>query len=227
MEASAYAALEARLGHAWARPWLLRAALVHSSFQAETSPSGTQSLLAWLGDAALQSITTDELVARYGASGARPPAQLTVTRSLITSRAGCARHARALGLGGLGPGRLVCTGDSFRALGMDLSTGMLGECFEAVLGSVYLDGGRGAARDAFLRLDPFPATIAEVPGIYAALMVQKKLLRSALPLESETGYVMEAPATPVEVREEAAAVEVAAEERGGGEGEGEGGGQAR
>ena len=126
-----------------------------------------------------------------------------MTRSLITSRAGCAHHARAMGLDGSGEGRLLVVGESFTSQGAALSTGMLGECFEAVLGSVYLDGGRAAARAAFLRLSPFPPTIAEIPGIYAALQVQRKLFREAAPLATETGYVLEPPPAVVEVGEAA------------------------
>ena len=192
----AVSALQAKLGHAWAHPWLLRAALTHLSWRAETTPTGTQPLLAWVGDAALQGIVTDELVARYACSGARPPSQLTVTRSLVLSRAGCARHARVLGLAAEGAdaasGRLLAVGGSFTSIGAGLSTGMLGECFEAVLGAVYIDGGRAAARAAFLRLLPFPPTLAEVATQYGAEANLRKLARMNPLLEAETGLVVEA-----------------------------------
>ena len=166
--AAAFLALQDKLGHAWTHPWLLRCALVHVSYKAETTPTGTQPLLAWVGDSVLASVVTDELVVRYACSGTRPPTQLTVTRSLVLSRAGCARHARVLGLDGTGDEKLLVVGSSFSAIGSNLSVGMLGECFEAVLGSLYIDGGRAAARAAFLRLLPFPPALAEVAELYGA-----------------------------------------------------------
>jgi dsRNA-specific ribonuclease len=155
---AALAAFTSRLGHSFTHPWLLRAALSHASFRRETTPSDAQTLLAWIGDATLQSIATEELVVRYGPAalggGGRVQAALTVARTQVLSRAGCARAARVLGLGAPG---LLLVGDSFKGIGCDVSRDMLGEAWEAVVGAVALDAGRAAARAAFLAADPLPA----------------------------------------------------------------------
>jgi hypothetical protein len=165
---AAVAALESKLGHTFARPWLLHAALTHKSFRAEVVPTNVQSLLAWIGDAALQSIASDELLVRYGAAlaagGGRVQAPLSVARTVVISRAGCAVNARRVGLPAL-----LLTGGSFRGNASTPSVDMLGEGFEAVIGAVYLDGGRAAARAAFLAADPFPvAELQELNGAYSA-----------------------------------------------------------
>ena len=166
---AAVAALQAKLGHAWAHPWLLRAALTHKSWRAEAAPSSTLALLAWVGDAALQGIVTDELVARYARAGGKAPTELAVTRSHVLSRAVLARHARALGLDATSPDRrLLAVGGSFKGTGSSLSVGMLGEAFEALVGAVYVDAGRAAAREAALRLLPFPPTLAELGKLCGA-----------------------------------------------------------
>ena len=128
-----------------------------------------QSLLAWIGDAALQSIVSDELLVRYGgsiaAAGAKVQAALTVARTQVVSRSGCAHNGRVLGLDAPG---LILLGQSYKGQGVPISKDMLGETFEAVVGAVVLDGGRAAARAAFLKADPFPARLMDLAGAYAA-----------------------------------------------------------
>ena len=167
---SALAAFTARLGHKFTRLWLLRAALTHASFRAEVTPSDAQSLLAWIGDATLQCVASEELVTRYGpaATGGsgKTQAALSPARALVLSRSGCARHARVMGLDAPG---LMLLGGSFKGSGSSaLSQSMLAEAYEAVIGAVALDAGRDAAKRAFLRADPFPVKrLKDLAGAYS------------------------------------------------------------
>lgn len=87
------------------------------------------------------SIVCEELFRRYpdNAEG-----ELTRIKSVIVSRATCAKITHGLGL------------DSFLLLGKGLTNGrripnsISAAAFEAVIGAMYLDGGRDAARDFVL-----------------------------------------------------------------------------
>lgn len=56
------AALQARLGYRFSNLWLLRLALVHSS----AAPSTHNGILAWVGDAALYLVLSEEVGAKLG-----------------------------------------------------------------------------------------------------------------------------------------------------------------
>jgi dsRNA-specific ribonuclease len=143
-------------------------------------------LLAWIGDAALQSIASDELILRYGAAaaavGSRIQSPLSIARTQVLSRGGCARNARILGLDAPG---LIITGQSYKGhykghYEGQVSKDMLGETFEACIGAVTLDAGRAASRAAYLRADPFPvAALKDLGGVYAEAAEAEAALAAA------------------------------------------------
>jgi len=137
------AELEQRLGHAFARPERLAAALTHRSYAAEAGlPEPTESQrLEFLGDAALGAVCAEWLVER------RPDwreGTLTKVRSRLTNEETLERVARRLGLGGflrLGRGEERSGGRGRRSV--------LADALEAVLGALWLDGGPAVVRRAF------------------------------------------------------------------------------
>ncbi len=135
--------LETKLGHVFARPELLGAALTHRSHAAENGQPdwfGGQRL-EFLGDAVLGAIAAEWLVARREDWR---EGTLTKVRSRLTNTGALARVARRLDLGGclrLGRGEEQSGGREREAL--------LADGLEAVFGALWLDGGTGAVRPAF------------------------------------------------------------------------------
>ena len=147
MESSApqpeQAELEAKLGHAFARPALLAAALTHRSHSAEAGqpePAESQRM-EFLGDAALGAISAEWLVAhrRDWREGT-----LTKVRSRLTNAAALARVARRLDLG-----RFVLLGRGEAREGGRDRDSLLADALEAVLGALWRDGGAAAVRTVF------------------------------------------------------------------------------
>lgn len=119
---------------------LLRLALIHRSAAAPNSSS-----LAWIGDAALQMVITEQLAA---AEGCASPGRLSDFRKLLASREHCASCAKTLGLQ-----HVIVTGKSLSTdlqnRDAPLSINVLGEAFEAVLGAIFVDGGITAVRHSY------------------------------------------------------------------------------
>lgn len=137
------AELERRLGHVFAHPDLLEAALTHRSYSAEREgPAGMENQrLEFLGDAILGAISAEWLVVRQ--SDWRE-GTLTKVRSRLTNAATLARVARKLGIGNflrLGRGEEQSGGREKGAL--------LADALEAVIGALWLDGGPEPVRRLF------------------------------------------------------------------------------
>ena len=137
------AELETRLGHAFARPERLAAALTHRSHSAETGqPELAESQrMEFLGDAVLGAVAAEWLVAHR--SDWRE-GTLTKVRSRLTNAAALARVARRLALGDflrLGRGEERSGGREKGAL--------LADALEAVLGALWLDAGPDPVRAVF------------------------------------------------------------------------------
>ena len=134
--------LEARLGHSFHRPELLRLALRHESFaNEEGQPQLSNERLEFLGDAVLGLVVCDFLYHRFPEESegrlAQMKAQLVSTETL-------AGRARNIELGewiSLGRGEQQ---------GRDRNN-LLADAFEAVIGAIYLDGGFPAAEAFVLR----------------------------------------------------------------------------
>lgn len=131
------AALERRLGHAFADPELLRRALSHRSWVAESGDLHSNERLEFLGDAVLGWVIADLVFRQYAdlAEGA-----LTDLRKSVVNAQALAEVAGELELGDhilLGRGEDQAGGRQKKSI--------LSDALEAVLGAVYLDGGHDVA----------------------------------------------------------------------------------
>ncbi len=126
------AALQKRLGHAFAKPWLLSQALTHRSFAAEHNER-----LEFLGDTVLNLAITQCLFETYPAvsEGDLSRARATLVRQETL-------HAIALNLDVSPHMRL---GDGEIKSGGFARASMLADMVEAILGAVFLDAGYSAA----------------------------------------------------------------------------------
>ena len=132
-------ALEGRLGYQFADRALLRRALAHRSFVAETPGEESNERLEFLGDAVLGWVIADLVYHRFAdlAEGA-----LTDLRKSVVNANALAKVAAEIGIGDyllLGRGEDAANGR--------MKVSILSDAMEAVLGAVYLDGGHASAAD--------------------------------------------------------------------------------
>jgi ribonuclease-3 len=140
-----YAELEARLGHVFADPRLLRRALTHPSLAHEQSSRIEHNQrLEFLGDAVLQLVLTEQLYRQFPDRDEGP---LTQARAQLANRRSLAAQGRRLGLGG----HLILSRGEEATGGRERESS-LADAFEAVLGAVYLDAGWETARSVVQRL---------------------------------------------------------------------------
>lgn len=137
-------ALEKRLGHSFDDPELLRRAMCHRSWVAESNDELSNERLEFLGDAVLGWVIADLVFARYAelAEGA-----LTDLRKSVVNATALAEVAAELHLGDhllLGKGEHAADGRQ--------KVSILSDALEAVLGAIYIDGGVAAAFDVIERL---------------------------------------------------------------------------
>jgi ribonuclease-3 len=151
------AALEAALGHRFARPELLELALTHSSSAQDDPALPNNDRLEYLGDAVLGLLVAQAL---FGAHPDWAEGELTWTRASLVRAGTLAERARALGLGAW-----IRLGKSERQGGGADKVSILANVFEAVLGAVYLDGGLEPARALVERVygEALAAEAAPVP----------------------------------------------------------------
>ena len=130
-------ALEQRLGYQFARPALLRRALSHRSWVAESGEEHSNERLEFLGDAVLGWVIADLAYRRYAdlAEGA-----LTDLRKSVVNARALSELSERLGLG-----EHLLLGRGEDAAGGRTKVSILSDAMEAVLGAVYLDGGSDAA----------------------------------------------------------------------------------
>lgn len=132
-DAAARAALERALGHAFADPGLLETALVHASLAHETGAGRGNERLEFLGDAVLDLVVAQLL---YDAHPDWTEGELTRARAGLVNRGALADCGRQLELG-----RFVRLGRTERQSGGEEKDTILADCFEAVVGALYLDAG--------------------------------------------------------------------------------------
>ncbi len=137
------AALADRIGHRFADEALLRRALAHRSWCAETPGAISNERLEFLGDAVLGWAIADIVYHRYDVA----EGQLTDLRKSVVNAIALAEVAQELDLG---PHILLGQGEA--AAGGSDKPSILSDAFEAVLGAVYLDGGAEAAYGMVERL---------------------------------------------------------------------------
>ncbi|MDP2317448.1 MAG: ribonuclease III [Pseudomonadota bacterium] len=129
--------------HTFRDPALLEQAMTHPSYANEHPGTPTYQRLEFLGDAVLQLIASEFLLARFPGwdEGA-----LSKARARLVDRTHCAQLAGDLGIhaalrterglaGGVAPGSKV-----------------LADAFEALVAAIYVDGGLECARDAITPL---------------------------------------------------------------------------
>jgi len=141
--AQAVAALETRLGHAFADRELFERALTHASVGEGARRVRDNERLEFLGDRVLGLLAAERLLELY--PGQRE-GQISPKLQALVNRNACARVARRLGLG---PALRLSPGET-KTGGREKDT-ILGDACEALLGAVYLDGGLEAARALFRR----------------------------------------------------------------------------
>jgi ribonuclease-3 len=130
-------ALARRVGHTFEDPTLLRRALAHRSWCAETFGEESNERLEFLGDAVLGWAIADIVYRQYGDL---PEGSLTDLRKSVVSAVALAEVAEDVGLG-----PYILLGKGEEAAGGATKPSILSDVFEAVLGAVYLDGGTDAA----------------------------------------------------------------------------------
>lgn len=148
--------VSARLGWSFADQELLRRALAHRSWCAESGEESNERL-EFLGDAVLGVVVTGYI---YRTFPELPEGDLAKLRSGVVNSVALAEVALELNLGEsifLGKGELS-TGGQYKA-------SILADALEAVIGAVYLDGGLAAAEPLVMRiLESRISITADGPG---------------------------------------------------------------
>jgi len=129
--------LAATIGHSFADRSLLRRALAHRSWCAETAGAESNERLEFLGDAVLGWAVAGIVFQRFDEL---PEGQMTDLRKSVVNAGTLAEIAREMDLG-----RHLLLGRGEAAAGGADKASILSDAFEAVLGAVYLDGGADSA----------------------------------------------------------------------------------
>src|SRR4051812_23614184 len=155
-----YSSLEAMLGYAFRERGLLEQALRHASWCNEHAGEKLEDneRLEFLGDAVLDLVVGHKLMSRYPQLR---EGELSVTRAQVVSEAGLSEVAAALGLG-----QWLQLGKGEEKSGGRTKASILADAFEAILASVYVDGGFGAAWDMVARLLAQRIETVEFKGFY-------------------------------------------------------------
>jgi len=138
------APFQARLGYTFRDENLLRLALTHPSVAHEQGlPVAHNQRLEFLGDAVLQLVLTRELYEKFPAFDEGP---LTKARAKLVNRRTLAVRGRELGLGAQ---LILSRGEELHA-GRERPSA-LADAYEALVGSIFLDGGFDVASEFILR----------------------------------------------------------------------------
>ncbi len=137
-------ALTQRLGYEFNDWSLLRRSLAHRSWCAESGGQPSNERLEFLGDAILGWVIAD---ITYREHGDLPEGKLTDLRKSVVNAYALAEVAESIKLG-----PCIMLGKGEAAGGGRGKPSILSDCFEAVLGAVYLDGGVDAAMSTVQRL---------------------------------------------------------------------------
>jgi ribonuclease-3 len=131
--------LEARIGHAFAQPSLLRQALTHPSVSGGRGGKRTYERLEFLGDRVLGLVMAEQLLALFPEE---EEGKLALRFNALVRAEACARAARRIDVGSA----LIVSATEAKGGGRDNDT-ILADACEALIAAVYLDGGLEAARD--------------------------------------------------------------------------------
>jgi len=159
-DSSNYSELEAVLGYPFKDRALLERALRHARWcneqQGERGEDNER--LEFLGDAVLDLVVGHRLMTRYPQLR---EGELSVTRAQVVSEAGLSEVAGQLGIG-----RWLMLGKGEEKSGGRTKPSILADAFEAILASVYLDGGFEAANAMVNRLLAQRIETVEFKGFY-------------------------------------------------------------
>lgn len=137
--------VQRRLGHVFAKPWLLIEALTHPSYFNENPAVGAHNQrLEFLGDAILQLILSEAL---FAADSAAPEGELSRRRAALANGRMLATLAADLGLAAA-----LRLGGSENTPEGRARPSNLEDAFESVVGALYLDAGLAVARERVLAL---------------------------------------------------------------------------
>jgi ribonuclease III len=148
--------LEARIGHSFRDPSLLRRALTHPSLLPER-PDITESnqRLEFLGDAVVQLVLTQALFELFPKER---EGALSKHRAALANGGFLAQIAREIGLD-----RQIQLGASEESAGGRDRPAALEDAFEALMGAVYLDAGFAKVQTVILRIyGPLSVRLAKV-----------------------------------------------------------------
>lgn len=134
--------IEGKLGWEYREPTLLHNALTHSSYANEQN-SRSNERLEFLGDSVLSLIVSRYLYTRYPK---KPEGELTRLRASLVCEKALAGFAEQMGLG-----QYLLLGHGEEQSGGRKRPSILSDAFEAVLASLYLDGGFDVAERFVLR----------------------------------------------------------------------------
>ena len=137
--------LQKLLGYEYKNTELLNQALTHSSYANEhqLGKNGSNERLEFLGDAVLELVSSEFF---YGVYPDKPEGELTKIRASFVCEpalVACAKNVRLSEFIKLGKGE-EHTGGRFRP-------SIISDTFEAVIGSIYLDGGFANAKEVILK----------------------------------------------------------------------------
>jgi ribonuclease-3 len=143
-KATSAASINAVLGYEFANRALLDLALTHTSYSHEDDGGRGNERLEFLGDAVLDLAVSQIL---YAVHPEWDEGDLTRTRAGLVNQRSLAEQARNLELG-----QFVKLGRTEMRSGGCEKDSILANCFEALIGAIYLDGGFGPVEDFVRRI---------------------------------------------------------------------------
>lgn len=153
MEGAAVQPFAERLAAFGIPPQLMRQALSHRSYCAESPPQLSNERLELLGDAVLGLVVTDHLFVSFPEL---PEGDLARVRAAVVSTLALAPVAESLGVGDA-----LLLGKGEESSGGRHKSSILADCLEALIGAVYLSAGiAGASQFVLELLGPGIAAVA-------------------------------------------------------------------
>ena len=136
-------AIQKRIVHIYHDPELLTRALTHKSYANENKVPSHNERMEFLGDAVLNLIVSEYLMKSCPDS---TEGDLSRLRAAVVSEAALSQIARAIGLG-----TYLLLGRGEEQTGGRNKPSLLANCLEALIASIYLDAGKGAAQTFVMR----------------------------------------------------------------------------
>lgn len=132
-----YKAFETALGYSFHNQELLQTALTHSSYANENQNMESNERLEFLGDSVLGLIVSERL---YKLHPEEPEGELSKMKSAIVREESLAEFSKKLQVE-----KFICLGRGEARSGGNTKHSILADCFEAILGAIYLDSGFAGA----------------------------------------------------------------------------------